>query len=117
MSLEDRIEWLTVAAGECQTIPAKLFAEACQHVRSRCDHPAKLIPAIHAYADEHFDTFAWRNRPASKSPRLTVVAAPKRAAPKMSQREIDAMPPEMIELGISCGALVKEEGTGRIVAA
>lgn len=103
-----------MAVGDCRTIPAKLFMDACQHVRTRCDHPAKLIPAIHAYADEHFETFAWRNRPATSAPRLTVVPAPTR--PKISQREIDQMEPELIELGLSCGALVKDE-SGKVTAA
>jgi hypothetical protein len=114
MAMDDRIEWLTVAAGECRTIPGKLFAEACQHVRTRCDHPAKLIPAIHLYADEHFETFAWRNQPETPAPRLTAV--PKPAGPKISQREIDQMDPELIELGLSCGALVRDE-SGKVTAA
>lgn len=114
--MEDRIEWLTVAVDEVGTIPAKLLAEACQHVRTICDHPAKLIPAIHAYAGEHYETFAWRNRPASTAPRLTVVRPEKPKTPKITQGEIDKMPPEMIELGVSCGALVRDQD-GNVSAA
>ena len=61
--------------------------------------------------------YAWRNRPASNAPRLTVVkAAPKPPPPKITQREIDQMEPELIKLGLACGALV-EDDNGKVVPA
>lgn len=114
MSLDDRTEWFMAAAGFLDTIPAGLLKEAAK--QTVCDHPSKIVPAILAYARDNRETWEWRNRPASTAPRLTVVKAEKPAAPKITQREIDQMEPELIKLGLACGALVEDEN-GKVIAA
>lgn len=115
MSSDDRSEWFLAAAGFLDTIPAGLLQEAAR--KTAVDHPSKIVPAILAYARDHRETWEWRNRPASNAPRLTVVkAAPKPPPPKITQREIDQMEPELIKLGLACGALV-EDDNGKVVPA
>lgn len=112
MSLDDRTEWFMAAAGFLDTIPAGLLKEAAR--KTVCDHPSKIVPAILAYARDHRETWEWRNRPQSNVPRLEVVRNVKPAQPKMSQSEVDQMNPELVKLGLACGALNRDE-TGKIV--
>lgn len=115
MSSDDRTEWFLAAAGFLDTVPAGLLKDAAR--KTVVDHPSKIVPAILAYAAEHRETWEWQNRPASTVPRLTVVRAdPPPPAAKITQREIDQMEPELIELGLSCGALVRDE-SGKVVGA
>ena len=114
MSLDDRTEWFMAAAGFLESVPAGLLKEAAR--RTVCDHPSKIVPAILAYAAQNMDTFVYRNRPATTAPRLEVVKPEKPKAPKITQGEIDKMPPAMIELGVSCGALVRDDD-GKVSAA
>jgi hypothetical protein len=109
MSQDDREEWLAVASDAVSHIPRGLFLRACHHVKGRHDHPAKIIPSINAYCDEHRKNWEWCNRPASKAPRLTVVMSEPKTLRKITQADVDAMPEYMVQLGLTCGALARDE--------
>jgi hypothetical protein len=56
MTQPDRSEWLRVAFPRIADMPEDLLVEACLHAQDTCDHPAKIIPAIKAYAKDRWDT-------------------------------------------------------------
>ena len=115
MSEDDRTEWLMVAADAVGHIPRGLFLRACQHVKGRHDHPSKIIPSINTYCDENRKDWEWCNRPAIKAPRLAVVRTEYKPDPPkpVTQADVDVMPEYLVQLGLSLGALVKDE-TGKV---
>lgn len=46
MTSDDRTEWLKVARMTLADVPADLLARGCEVARRKCDHPAKVVPAI-----------------------------------------------------------------------
>jgi len=57
MTEESRREWLTVAWGTLQGIPADLLARGCAEARRTADHPSKIVPTIMREVEQ-----AWRWR-------------------------------------------------------
>jgi hypothetical protein len=57
---------------------------------------------------------AYQIASAEKSARLEWKPEPMPRQPKLSQAEIDRMSPEMVELGLSCGILTRDD-TGKVV--
>jgi hypothetical protein len=110
MSLDDRTEWLMVASDMIGHIPASLLEEACKHAGKVCDHPAKIIPAICAYADKNRSNWEYCNRPQINAPRLSVVRDEPKPEPikPMTQADVDATPDYLIGLGIASGAIVRD---------
>lgn len=54
MNPDDRTEWLKAARMTVGHLPADLLTAACRHVRETCDHPAKIVPAIIAFAEAEY---------------------------------------------------------------
>lgn len=106
MSLEDRGEWFMAAAGFLDTIPASLLREAAK--RTAVDHPSKIVPAILAYAKDERSSWEWRNRPQTKAPQLTVVPTAEPELPPMTQADVDKLPDSLINIGLACGAIVRD---------
>lgn len=108
-SVEDRAEWLTIAMADIGEFPAEVFREACKQARRTCDHPAKLVPAICAYAEPQAERLRLLLRN-TRAPHLFSVKI--EPPPAMTQADADATPAHLIELGISCGALARNaDGT------
>ena len=60
LTQDDREEWVSVAMPEVMEIPEDIFLEGCALARKKCDHPAKIIPAIVGYDPPFWGTSARR---------------------------------------------------------
>ena len=117
MTLDDRTEWLTIAADEVADVPGEVLIAACRAARKTCDHPAKLIPAILAYAEEHVVYLRAAVRREIK-PKLVQIAPPvseiRPSLPPMTQADVDGMPDYLQNLGVAAGWLSRETD-GRVL--
>lgn len=81
MTADDRKAWLRAAFDEVLTVPSYCFAEACAHARRVADHPAKIIPAIHAYKPEYVPVSSMRTDLFNARQQLANLDAKRLAAP------------------------------------
>lgn len=86
MSEDARTEWLKVAWGSLNGIPADLLTRGCAAARRSCDHPAKIVPAIIAEIDE---TWAWRKK--QPDPSTLSLAPPQPIRRSLMDRRGEAM--------------------------
>lgn len=91
MAQDDRNEWLRVAWGTLENIPADLLKIGCGSARQKCDHPAKVVPAIMATISD-----LWEHRRANKSSVLAALRklnepAPEPEEPRCTPEEAKAI--------------------------
>jgi len=115
MTTEDRTEWLVVAAGELQQTAAEVLIAACAHARRTCRHPAQIVPAIAAFAEDAQRELC-REIQRETSPRLRLVPPVPKPPRQMTQAEVDALQPHFVSLGLKAGFLVRQ-ADGRVVPA
>lgn len=101
-------DWLGVAAQTVEHLPFDILQSACLSARKTCTHYSQIVPAIIATGDA-----ALAERRELRAPpviRYTLPPAEDRRfrGPPIRQAEIDRMNPEMIELGLKCGALARD---------
>jgi hypothetical protein len=108
MSEAEAEDWLGVAVGTVLDYPAGILDRASLEARRSCTHHSQIVPTIVREAD----VLMARNaslREASVPSNLHVLPAPRRLPPpKLTQADVDAMDAKLIEIGISCGALVRD---------
>ena len=111
-SVEDRAEWLSIAMADIGEYPAEVFTEACKQARRTCDHPAKIVPAICGYAEPEAERLRLRLRSHRQPQLVQYDYEPAPPLKPMTQADVDATPTHLINLGILCGALVRnDDGT------
>ncbi len=100
-------DWLSVAVGAVIEYPAVHLREAARQAQKTCTHHAQIVPAIAKECEDRApgpDVFAWAKHP----PALPAPALPELPAPKITQEMADAMSPELIRMGLACGALIRD---------
>lgn len=120
MAPEEAEDWLNVAATSVEHLPIDILDASCLAARRLCTHHAQVVPAVIAEGQPRLD----------ERRRLTTTAVPAAFLPKprgavpdyvMSQSDVDELaaspgdlPRTLISLGLSSGALVRDE-TGRVL--
>jgi hypothetical protein len=108
-------DWLSVAVGEVLNYPAHVLQAAASQARRTCTHHSQIVPAIikaaEAAAPRHDPLVsAMRDVPAFAS--AAALPAPDR---RITQEMVDAMSPELIRMGLTCEALVRDADGNVIV--
>lgn len=101
-------DWLSVAARTVAHLPVDILDKACLEARRTCTHYAQIVPAVLAYGDQELAERRELRAPPVIRYTLPPVAEPRFRGPPIRQAEIDRMNPEMIELGLKCGALERD---------
>jgi hypothetical protein len=101
-------EWLGVAAGDVEHYPAGILDRACLEARRTCTHHSQIVPTVVREADLLMARDA-SLREASAPSNVAMLPVVKRLPPpKITQADVDAMSGKLIEIGIKCGALVRD---------
>lgn len=110
MSPDEARDWLTVAAQEVMHFPPRILSAACLSARRSCTHHAQIVPHIVAEADAEWQRQARLDEYAPRH----IIALPSakyepEALPPITQADVDRMSPDLIRIGLGCGALVQDE--------
>lgn len=112
MTVEDRVEWLDAALEAIGEIPASVFIDACKHVQTKCDHPAKIIPVFTAFAEAAENTLrrkiSWESDNPWKHVSGTLAGPAPEPPRKMTQGDVDILPGHLVSLGLTMGYLRKD---------
>lgn len=110
MSPDEARDWLSVAAQEVMNYPPRILSAACLSARRSCTHHAQIVPHIVAEADAEWqrqarmDDYAPRHIIALPSPKYEP-----EPLPPITQADVDRMSPDLIRIGLGCGALEQDE--------
>lgn len=106
MSEAEAEDWLGVAVGTVLDYPAGILDQAALEARRTCMHHSQIVPTIIREADALMARSASLREASVPS---NVLPIPKRLPPpKLTQADVDAMPGKLVEIGIKCGALVRD---------
>lgn len=99
-------DWLKVGVGTLLDYPAGILDKAALEARRTCTHHSQIVPTIVREADVLLARNASLREASAPSNVLPIVK--RLPPPKLTQADVDAMPAKLIEIGISCGALVRD---------
>lgn len=103
-------DWLGVAVGTVLDYPAGILDKAALEARRTCTHHSQIVPTIVREADVLLARDA-SLREASAPSNVAILPVAKRLPPpKLTQADVDAMPAKLIKIGLSCGALIQDDG-------
>ena len=117
MTEDEAEDWLSVAIGAVIEYSATSLRAAARKAQKTCTHHAQIVPAI----VEHCEAYgpitqvwkgAWANIPEQM---LAAPETPALPAPKLTQADVDVMSPELIKMGLTCGALIRDEAGNVLV--
>ena len=115
MTEDEAEDWLSVALGVVGEYSASSLRVAARKAQKSCTHHAQIVPTI----VEHCEAFGpitqvwdggWKGLPALETPKPALLAPP-----KLTQADVDVMPPELIKMGLTCGALIRDESGNVLV--
>lgn len=108
MSEGEAEDWLSVAVGEVLNYPAHVLQAAASEARRTCTHHAQIVPAIikaaEAAAPRH-DPLVSAVQGVPSIASVTALPAPDR---RITQEMVEAMSPELVRMGLTCGALIRD---------
>ena len=110
MSPDEAEDWLAVAAQEVMAYPPGILSAACLSARRSCTHHAQIVPHIVAEAEAEWQR---QSRLHDYAPRH-IIALPSpnyqpEHLPPITQADVDRMTPDLIRIGLGCGALEQDE--------
>lgn len=108
MTENEAEDWLSVAVGAVIEYPAIYLREAAWQAQKSCTHHAQIVPAMVKHCEGNIparDPFAWAAHPVA----LPAPEMPRLPPPKLTQQMVDAMTPELVKMGLTCGALIRDE--------
>lgn len=103
-------DWLGAAGEAVGQVPIHILDRACLEARRTCTHHSQIVPAVVREADR----LRAEERSLAEARGPVRLVPPERQLPsrKLTQADVDAMSPEIIRIGLTCGALIKaEDGT------
>lgn len=115
MTEEEAEDWLSVALGVVAEYSATSLRVAARKAQKSCTHHAQIVPTI----VEHCEAYgapariwegAWQGKDLLPAP--SPLALP---APKLTQADVDKMTPELIRMGLTCGALIRDDAGNVLV--
>jgi hypothetical protein len=109
MSEENRRDWFVAAWDALKHLPADLLQQGCAKARQTCDHPAKIVPAI---IEETREQLRMRREYGEGVPKLQAQMAPK----PLTREELDTMPSDIRDMGLSSGFLAID-ADGKLIEA
>ena len=107
MTANEAEDWLSVAVGVVIEYPAVYLRSAAREAQRTCTHHSHIVPAMVAHCERNApppDPFAWARCSALPAPDL-----PRLASPKLTQADVDTMTPELVRMGLTCGALIRDD--------
>lgn len=119
MTDEAAVEWISVAARELSGFAPSVIEQACSAAKRKCGHHAKILPFV-AEECERIEVEFSRMRDAAE-----VVSLLRREPPRLRLSYSDVLDNErwlnspggahLRTLGLTCGALVEDQGQLRYV--
>lgn len=107
MTEQETEDWLSVAVGVIGEQSRSVIARAALEAQKTCTHHSQIVPSIMKFCEERDKPSQLGNLVANCPP---FVAQPQLPAPKMTQADVDAMSPELVRMGLTCGALIERDG-------
>ena len=108
MTENEAEDWLSVAMGVVMEYPAVTLRDAARQAQRSCTHHAQIVPTIAKFCDET----APRHDPLMAAIAHVPDFEPMKALPapdrKITQAMVDAMSPELIRMGLTCQALIRD---------
>jgi hypothetical protein len=101
--------WLRVALGEVREFPLQTLSFAAKHARRTCTHHAQIVPTIVKFCEENLPQPVrdpWGG--------VELLPPPPKPVPELTQEAVDVMSPELIRIGLTTKALIREKD-GRVV--
>lgn len=115
MTEQEAEDWLSVALGEVLHYPRSVFVTAAAHARRTCTHHAQIVPAIIRHCEEAAPSADPLVKAVAGVPAYSPgTALPAPAKRRLTQADVDSMSPELIGIGLICGALVRD-GDGNVI--
>ena len=110
MTEDEAEDWLSVAMGAVAEYPASSLRVAARKAQKTCTHHAQIVPAIVQHCETNAAPKVWQGAWANiPEQMLAAPSVPQLPAPKLTQADVDRMPPELIKMGLACGALIRDE--------
>lgn len=111
MTEDEAEDWLSVALGVVAEYSATSLRLAARKAQKTCTHHAQIVPAIVKECEAFGPiTQIWKGAWTSDTERM--IAAPTQVclpAPKLTQADVDVMTPELVRMGLTCGALIRDD--------
>jgi hypothetical protein len=101
-------DWLGVAVGTVLDYPAGLLDRACLEARRTCTHHSQIVPTIVREVEALLARDASLREASAPSNVTRLPVVERLPAPRLTQADVDAMPAKLIEIGVKCGALVRD---------
>lgn len=114
MSPEEAEDWLGAGAEAIGHVPLPILDRAALEARRTCTHHSQIVPTI-VKASERIEA---EQRSVAEARGSVRVIPPAKQLPsrRMTQADVDTMSPQIIKIGLACGALIQDAAGNIIVA-